>query len=64
VVQYGFLLHFDTDNCLLKKFDYIYSGALTIIRLNGSKEIGQTNNIKAKELPKWEINVLIISDEI
>jgi hypothetical protein len=32
----------------------IYSGALTIIRLNGSKEIGQTNNIKAKELPKWE----------
>jgi hypothetical protein len=32
----------------------IYSGALTIIRLNGSKEIDQTNNIKAKELPKWE----------
>jgi hypothetical protein len=31
-----------------------YSGALTIIRLNGSKEIGQTNNIKTKELPKWE----------
>jgi hypothetical protein len=31
-----------------------YSGALTIIRLNGSKEIGQTNNIKAKELPKWD----------
>jgi hypothetical protein len=23
VVQYGFLLHFDTDNCLLKKFHYI-----------------------------------------
>jgi hypothetical protein len=22
VVQYGFLLHFDTDNCLLKKFHY------------------------------------------
>jgi hypothetical protein len=32
----------------------VYSGALTIIRLNGSKEIGQTNNIKTKELPKWE----------
>jgi hypothetical protein len=32
----------------------LYSGALTIIRLNGSKEIGQTNNIKTKELPKWE----------
>jgi hypothetical protein len=29
-------------------------GALTIIRLNDSKEIDQTNNIKAKELPKWE----------
>jgi hypothetical protein len=27
---------------------------ITIIRLNGSKEIGQTNNIKTKELPKWE----------
>jgi hypothetical protein len=25
VVQYGFLHHFDTDNCLLKKFHYIYS---------------------------------------
>jgi hypothetical protein len=24
VVQYGFLLHFDTDNCLLKKFHYTY----------------------------------------
>jgi hypothetical protein len=33
---------------------YLYSGALTIIRLNGSKEIDQTNNIKAKELPKWQ----------
>jgi hypothetical protein len=22
VVQYGFLLHFDTDNCLLKKCHY------------------------------------------
>jgi hypothetical protein len=22
VVQYGFLLHFDTDNCLLKNFHY------------------------------------------
>jgi hypothetical protein len=32
----------------------LYSGALTVIRLNGSKEINQTNNIKAKELPKWE----------
>jgi hypothetical protein len=32
----------------------MYSGALTIIRLNGSKEIDQTNNIKANELPKWE----------
>jgi hypothetical protein len=30
------------------------SGALTIIRLNGSREIDQTNNIKAKELPKWK----------
>jgi hypothetical protein len=29
-------------------------GALTIIRLYDSKEIDQTNNIKAKELPKWE----------
>jgi hypothetical protein len=37
-----------------KLHSIIYSGALTIIRLNGSKEIGQTNNIKAKELPKWE----------
>jgi hypothetical protein len=24
VVRYGFLLHFDTDNCLLKKFHYIF----------------------------------------
>jgi hypothetical protein len=37
-----------------KLHSIIYSGALTIIRLNGSKEIDQTNNIKAKELPKWE----------
>jgi hypothetical protein len=37
-----------------KLHSIIYSGALTIIRLNGSKEIGQTNNIKTKELPKWE----------
>jgi hypothetical protein len=37
-----------------KLHSIIYSGALTIIRLNGSKEIHQTNNIKAKELPKWE----------
>jgi hypothetical protein len=36
------------------KKNALYSGALTIIRLNGSKEIGQTNNIKTKELPKWE----------
>jgi hypothetical protein len=31
-----------------KLHSIIYSGALTIIRLNGSKEIGQTNNIKRK----------------
>jgi hypothetical protein len=37
-----------------KLHSIIYSGALTIIRLNGSKKIDQTNNIKAKELPKWE----------
>jgi hypothetical protein len=37
-----------------KLHSIIYSGALTIIRLNGSKEIDQTNNIKTKELPKWE----------
>jgi hypothetical protein len=37
-----------------KLHSIIYSGALTIIRLNGSKEIDQTNNMKAKELPKWE----------
>jgi hypothetical protein len=37
-----------------KLHSIIYSGASTIIRLNGSKEIGQTNNIKTKELPKWE----------
>jgi hypothetical protein len=37
-----------------KLHSIIYSGALTIIILNGSKEIDQTNNIKAKELPKWE----------
>jgi hypothetical protein len=37
-----------------KLHSIICSGALTIIRLNGSKEIDQTNNIKAKELPKWE----------
>jgi hypothetical protein len=37
-----------------KLHSIIYSGGLTIIRLNGSKEIDQTNNIKAKELPKWE----------
>jgi hypothetical protein len=37
-----------------KLHSIIYSGALTIIRLKGSKEIGQTNNIKAKELPTWE----------
>jgi hypothetical protein len=36
------------------KKNALYSGALTIIRLNGSKEIDQTNNIKTKELPKWE----------
>jgi hypothetical protein len=35
-------------------FKKLHSGALRIIRLNGSKEIDQTNNIKAKELPKWE----------
>jgi hypothetical protein len=40
--------------CLVNQFYTRYSGALTIIRLNGSKEIDQTNNIKAKELPKWE----------
>jgi hypothetical protein len=37
-----------------KLHSIIYSGALKIIRLNGSKEIEQTNNIKAKELPKWD----------
>jgi hypothetical protein len=26
VVQNGFLLNFDIDNCLLKKFHYIYTG--------------------------------------
>jgi hypothetical protein len=33
VVQYGFLLHFDTDNCLLKKFHYIviYTKKLPIL---------------------------------
>jgi hypothetical protein len=43
------------NNTSFKKLhSIIYSGALTIIRLNGSKEIGQTNNIKTKKLPKWE----------
>jgi hypothetical protein len=44
------------NNTSFKKLhSIIYSGALTIIiRLNSSKEIDQTNNTKAKELPKWE----------
>jgi hypothetical protein len=36
------------EKCQKKLHSIIYSGALTIIRLNGSKEIDQTNNIKAK----------------
>jgi uncharacterized protein YllA (UPF0747 family) len=48
-----FILPKFVNNTSFKKLhSIIYSGALTIIRLNGSKEIGQTNNIKAKELPK------------
>jgi hypothetical protein len=31
MVQYGFLLHFDTDNCLLKKFHYIERKLLCIL---------------------------------
>jgi hypothetical protein len=50
-----FILPKFVNNTSFKKLhSIIYSGALTIIRLNGSKEIDQTNNIKAKELPKWE----------
>jgi hypothetical protein len=50
-----FILPKFVNNPSFKKLhSIIYSGALTIIRLNGSKEINQTNNIKAKELPKWE----------
>jgi hypothetical protein len=50
-----FILPKFVNNTSFKKLhSIIYSGALTIIRLKGSKEIDQTNNIKAKELPKWE----------
>jgi hypothetical protein len=35
-----------------KLHSIIYSGALTIIRLNGSKEIGQTNNNKNERITK------------
>jgi hypothetical protein len=50
-----FILPKFVNNTSFKKLhSLIYSGALTIIRLKGSKEIDQTNNIKAKESPKWE----------
>jgi hypothetical protein len=50
-----FILPKFVNNTSFKKLhNIIHNGALTIIRLNGSKEIDQTNNIKAKELSKWE----------
>jgi hypothetical protein len=51
-----FILPKFINNKSFKKLHSIilYSAALTIIRLNGSEEIDQTNNIKTKELPKWE----------
>jgi hypothetical protein len=43
-----FILPKFVNNTSFKKLhNIIYSGALTIIRLNGSKEIDQTNNIKS-----------------
>jgi hypothetical protein len=51
-----FILPKFINNKSFKKLHSIilYNAALTIIRLNGSEEIDQTNNIKTKELPKWE----------
>jgi hypothetical protein len=44
VVQYGFLLHFDTDNCLLKKFHYIKINRRSLVSLKLKNGLTDLNN--------------------